>query len=231
MAGGLGGTVRWPGASRLGNAGETEVAVRALIVDYGGVLIRLPSAPDNIARIAAQVGLQPTDLLTGVFGPDRARWREARTGALSEAELWAEAGRLWQRTPDQVDWVRRQLFDDVRIHTELVRTLWRLRPKMRLALVSNALPSFTDTWRRLGFLDLFHVALNSSLVGMAKPDRTIFHLALGSLGVGPEACICIDDQQANLEAAAALGMRTVHFRDEDQTVTALLGTTEAPQDR
>ncbi len=209
-------------------ADATDPPILALIVDYGGVLVRRPSAPATVTEIAGELGLAPADLLDGVYGPGRSRWRQARTGALPEAMLWDAAGRDLRLAPEQVDRVRRKLFDEVQVHSGLVATLWGLRPRVRLALVSNALPSFTDTWRRLGFLDLFHVTLNSSAVGLAKPAPGIFHAALGHLGVAPGACLCIDDQPENLDAAAALGMQTVRFDDAEQAVTAIRAITARP---
>lgn len=195
--------------------------IQAVAVDYGGVLVDLPSGTANVARIAAAVGRSPQALLDGVYGPGRSRWRRARVGELPEADLWAAAQRELGMTETQVDWVRRQLFDDVGVRAAVLRYLWDIRSHVRLALVSNAIPSFADTWRRLGLLELFHVVVNSSAVGLAKPDPEIFRWLLRQLDVPPAACLVVDDQAQNRRSADGLTMPTVDGADPEQTIAAI----------
>ena len=58
---------------------------------------------------------------------------------------------------------------------------------------------------------------------MRKPDPGIYELTLERLGGGlhAEQCVFVDDLEVNCEAARALGMRPVHFRDTDQAIAEL----------
>ena len=56
---------------------------------------------------------------------------------------------------------------------------------------------------------------------MAKPDPEIYELALERLNAAPEACLFVDDQVVNVEAAQALGMQAVQFTDNDRTIRAI----------
>ncbi len=49
-------------------------------------------------------------------------------------------------------------------------------------------------------------------MGIAKLDRRIYDIAVARAGVPAERCLFVDDTLENVEAAAALGMRTVHYR-------------------
>jgi len=54
------------------------------------------------------------------------------------------------------------------------------------------------------------VVIDSSEVGMRKPDPRIFHLALEALGgVDPTRSVFLDDYPGNITAAEALGMHGV----------------------
>ena len=48
-------------------------------------------------------------------------------------------------------------------------------------------------------------------VHLRKPDKAIYELTLGRIGLKPEECLFIDDSVANLQQAENLGINTVHF--------------------
>ncbi|WP_308249691.1 HAD family hydrolase [Sphaerisporangium fuscum] len=85
-------------------------------------------------------------------------------------------------------------------------------------LVSN---SWGDHYRREGWNLYFDQVVISGEVGMRKPEPRIFHHALGLVGLRPEECVFIDDIEANIEAARALGLVGLHHRDADATIAAM----------
>ena len=74
---------------------------------------------------------------------------------------------------------------------------------------------------------LFDVIVDSSRVGLRKPDVRIYRLTCERLGVEPERCMFIDDLECNVSAAAELGMTVIHCVDPvdaaDEVVQLLLG--------
>ena len=58
-------------------------------------------------------------------------------------------------------------------------------------------------------MELMSVVVDSSAVGMRKPEPEIFHHTLAELGVTPEAAVLVDDTAVNIDGAAAIGMHTV----------------------
>ena len=61
---------------------------------------------------------------------------------------------------------------------------------------------------------IFDEIIDSSAVGVRKPDPAIFELALERVGVSdPAKVIFVDDFEWNLPPAKALGMQTVHVLD------------------
>jgi putative hydrolase of the HAD superfamily len=62
----------------------------------------------------------------------------------------------------------------------------------------------------------FRVFFSSCFLGVRKPDRAIYQLALQMTQSGTDECVFIDDRPLNLECAQMLGMRTIRFQDTGQ---------------
>jgi len=63
-------------------------------------------------------------------------------------------------------------------------------------------------------------------VGFMKPDTRISRLICEQLEVVPQAAVLVDDVNENIEGAAAVGIRGVAYRNNNQAITeleALLG--------
>jgi glucose-1-phosphatase len=99
-----------------------------------------------------------------------------------------------------------------------------LRPRFRLAALSN---SNELHWERnandIGVNDLFDVAISSHQVGFCKPDPRIYQVALGRLGVSPDAVMFFDDVQANVRAASRLGLRAFQVNGVEGVRERLIG--------
>ena len=58
--------------------------------------------------------------------------------------------------------------------------------------------------------EIFESVVDSSAVGVRKPDPKIYRIALRELGdPAPERCVFLDDCQSNLDAATRLGIRSL----------------------
>jgi putative hydrolase of the HAD superfamily len=58
---------------------------------------------------------------------------------------------------------------------------------------------------------IFDLFFSSCFVGLRKPERDIYQLALETTQIPPEACCFIDDRAINLECAAQLGMNVIEM--------------------
>ena len=98
----------------------------------------------------------------------------------------------------------------------------------RTALLTNISNSGEAIWRSLMPVDeLFDTVVDSSKEGLRKPDEAIFRLTCRRLGLQPSECLFVDDLRCNVDAAAELGMATIHCHDPvviaDHVVRILLG--------
>lgn len=120
----------------------------------------------------------------------------------------------WTLTDQEADALARDMtendarydfYDDTRAGIE------NLRQTRAVYLLSNAMPSLRRVLRNAGLLELFDDALISTDVGSAKPDPVIYRTLLARNELEPGDCCFVDDRIDNLEAARALGMRTIHM--------------------
>jgi putative hydrolase of the HAD superfamily len=80
----------------------------------------------------------------------------------------------------------------------------------RLAVVSNAAGDVAELLARHNLAELFDAIIDSSLVGVEKPDPAIFQLALRKLDVQPEAALHVGDLPAvDVAGAQAAGIEAV----------------------
>lgn len=102
------------------------------------------------------------------------------------------------------------------VHWMVVHKIRALRDAgLRLGLLTNNVKEFGDHWRATFPVDeLFEIVVDSSHVGMRKPEPEIYLLTCEQLGIAPGEAVFVDDNADNIAAAARLGMATVHFGED-----------------
>jgi putative hydrolase of the HAD superfamily len=91
-----------------------------------------------------------------------------------------------------------------------------------LATVNNesrAMNEFRLTQFKL--IDLFDAFFGSCYLGLRKPDRKIYQVALDVLQRDPEDCVFVDDRQENVAAAVSLGIHGIRYEGSGQLTEAL----------
>ena len=116
------------------------------------------------------------------------------------------------------------------IRPAMVEALRRLRPRLKIGLITNNVASPDSTGLnpsgRDAVLTLFHEVIESSKAGIRKPDPAIYRLMCQALGVAPENAVFLDDLGVNLKPARQMGMHTIKVEDPDtalQQLEALVG--------
>lgn len=86
------------------------------------------------------------------------------------------------------------------------------------ALLSN---SWGMDYPREEWDELFDAVVISGEVGMRKPEPAIYRLAAERVGLEPAECVFVDDLGANVKGAVAVGMVGVKFVTVEQAVDEL----------
>ncbi len=69
---------------------------------------------------------------------------------------------------------------------------------------------------KFGLRNIFRMFVSSCFVGLRKPERDIYLLALELTQISADQCCFIDDRALNLESAAKMGMHTIEMKNADQ---------------
>jgi epoxide hydrolase-like predicted phosphatase len=192
------------------------VTIEAVLFDFGGVFT--PSPFEALRAAGEEIGASFEDALDVVFGPydhdTDHPWHRCERG-----EVDLETARREIRALGAARGVELDLYDLLKYlatdggpRQEVVERTRRLRAEgYRTALVTNNVAEFRQYWRAMLPLDeLFEVVVDSSEVGLRKPDPAIYELVLERLGgLAPERSVFLDDYPGNVEAARRLGMHGV----------------------
>ena len=185
-----------------------------LIIDLDGVL-RIWD-PNIITDAEKTSGLPTGALSAAAFGDDELLIR-AITGAISDEEWRREiAGRLaahfgdaafaavklWSKSAGTVD-------------SEVLAVIRDERRRREVAILSNATTRLDSDLSRLGLCEEVDHVINSSDLGVAKPDPLIFLRACELLHRAAEDCLFVDDTFANARAATSAGLRAHHYTNVD----------------
>lgn len=80
---------------------------------------------------------------------------------------------------------------------------------LHIGVISNFTGNLDRCLRELGLAAHVDVAIDSAVVGVRKPERAIFLLALERLGVQPGGALMVgDNPYADIRAAASIGLAT-----------------------
>lgn len=96
--------------------------------------------------------------------------------------------------------------------------LAQLQKKYPMVLVSNFYGNMKVVLEEFGFTEFFSDVVESSVVGLRKPDPKIFSLGIEKLGMRPEEISVVGDSfYKDIEPAKKLGCHAVWFKGEGWT--------------
>ena len=191
---------------------------QALLFDFGGTLDS-DGVPwkERFREIYRSHGVHPGD---DVFDPVFYAADDALLGALPAgcgltdtvgrlvASVSAGLGVTDDRVTAQVG--ERFLADSLVKLRASARLLAGLRGRYRLGLVSNFYGNLDAVCAEANIAGLFDVRVDSTRVGVTKPDARIFRHALDALGVAPSESTFIGDSPSrDMAGARGVGMRHV----------------------
>ena len=209
------------------------MTIEAVIWDLGGVFTSSPFEAFN--RFEAQRGL-PKDLIRTVntTNPDSNAWalfeRGEIDGAGFDRKFLEETTALGH--PVRGAEVLPLLSGEVR--PRMVEALTICKRRFKVGCITNNMvhghgPAMVtnpeSAARGGGIMQHFDAIIESSKVGVRKPDPRIYLMMCEQLRVEAKACVYLDDLGINCKAAAQLGMVAIKVVSEPQALADLEGAT------
>lgn len=205
------------------------MSIKAVLWDFGGVITTSPF--EAFARFERERGL-PAGLLREINStrPDDNAWARFERGDIGYDEFdraFAEEASARGHSVGGAE-VAKLLYGAIR--PEMVATLRLLKGRVTNACVTNnfntgsghGLP--VDDTRAAAVaqvMALFDHVIESSKVGVRKPEPRFYEIALRMVDARPEEVVYLDDLGINLKPARALGMHTIKVEDAGSALAQL----------
>jgi epoxide hydrolase-like predicted phosphatase len=193
--------------------------IKALIFDMGGVFI-LNKIKNTYLKLADYLGVEGNALAELVWS-NRQKFMD---GSFSTDDFCLLIKNQFKLQDVKVEDIAKKwekaFLELLIVNMELYGIIDRLK-KYDLGIISDAPPLHAKINREKGLYVPFKAVVISSEVGLVKPQKEIFELALKKLNLKAEECIFIDDAYDNIMAARSVGFKTVQFTDNNQLVREL----------
>ena len=201
------------------------MTIQAIIWDFGGVITSSPFEAFN--RYEAERGL-PHDTIRRINAtdPDSNAWALFERAEIDAARFDA----LFAREADAIGHAIRGadvlglLAGDIR--PRMVQALDHIKSTgLKTGCITNNVPIGTGAGMAgtsekaeavAAVMARFDHVIESSKIGIRKPDPRIYELMCDALGVAPELCVYLDDLGVNCKPAAAMGMKAIKVVGETQ---------------
>jgi epoxide hydrolase-like predicted phosphatase len=195
------------------------VNIRAVIFDFGGVLVRTEDQAFRRA-LAARLDMTSEELGALIFESNSAR--QATLGEITTQEHWDFVRKILKLSEEEFPSVPLAFWGGDILDTALMDYIRSLHPQYKTALLSNAWDDLRGKLRQTWKIDdAFDEIIISSEVGFAKPDLRIYRLTLDRLRVNPDEAVFIDDFQENVDGAILAGLQAIRFESSHQVLKAL----------
>lgn len=207
--------------------------LQAVIWDFGGVLTSSPF--EAFTRYEEEKGL-PKDFVRSV---NAVNIQENAWAKLERSEVNAdqfdvlfrdESRALGHEVPGKD--ILGLLSGNVR--PAVVEALKVCKSKVKVGCITNNAPvgkgaGMSSDARKAAqvseIMTIFDHVIESSKLGIRKPDPRIYALMCEALDVDPARCVYLDDLGINLKPARAMGMHTIKVLNEAQLLQDLKGAT------
>jgi len=124
------------------------------------------------------------------------------------------------------DGALRELMDDAwaeylgSLNRPLAEYFRSLRPRLKTGILSNSFVGARGREQRAyGLENMCDAIVYSHEVGHLKPEPAAYRIVCERLGVAPAEVLFLDDVQANVDGARAVGMRAITFLDTRQAIS------------
>ncbi len=208
-----------------------------VIFDFGGVITASPFEAFN--RLEEERGL-PRDFVRRVNArdPDKNAWarfeRAEIDAAAFDRAFAAEARALGHELEGEA--VLAVLAGAVR--PAMVAALDTLKTRgFTIGCITNNVPSGKGAGMArsesaaaeiAAIMDRFDHVIESSKVGVRKPDPAIYRMMCEALGVDAPSCVYLDDLGINCKPAAMLGMHAIKVTSGEQALADLSAALDMP---
>lgn len=204
---------------------QNAVRIKAVLFDAGDILYRRPRRHEAWTRITDDAGVPPPK--KGDAEMKRLRGL-AHRGLVTRDDYFESLLNYWGVEGEarraaalaQMDAAE----NDIDFTADVETTLKTLKSRgFLLGIITNSFEASAtkEKWfRSVGIEGLWDSFATSSEVGLAKPAPGLYLSALVPLDIAPDEAAFVGHSQRELDGAKRVGMATIAFNRDDDSVTA-----------
>ena len=217
--------------------------IKGILIDFGGTIDSdgihwfnafregysvVQDMPEDVLResyVYAERTLGRNQIIT----PDYSFCKTLQTKIVLQTQFLNSKGILFTKQDTVLDYCYNKVVKHISTVSKPV--LERLRSRYPIVLVTNFYGNMHTVLREFGLDHLFKAVIESSVVGVRKPDPEIFRLGVQALGLEPAETVMIGDSaDKDIIPAQSIGCKTVWLQGKnwsevqctpDQTVSTL----------
>ncbi|HLD85174.1 MAG TPA: HAD family phosphatase [archaeon] len=192
------------------------MTTKAFVFDWGDV-IALMDTPGFAKTIAERHGIKPDKFHTIELG----HRIKNNSGKMTDLQYIEALNRDLGLKLDKKEFFKEFLEGFVKINSELVEIIKKLKNNYKILLLTNNNEGFMKYIKKVEFSHLFDKIYNSYDHKMAKPDPKFFNKVLKDAKLNADECIFVDDNERNIKAARQLGFHVVHYKSFEDFVVRI----------
>lgn len=203
--------------------------IRAVLFDFGGVITTSPF--EAFRRFERERGL-PDDFLRQINSSNHENnaWARFERNELSASEFDAAFAAEARAAGHEVRGLEVVALVYGSVRPQMVAAVKRCHGRFITACLTNNFrrgagqEHLTNPVREQAWEDalaLFDEVIESSRIGVRKPERKFFELACEKLGIAPNEAVFLDDLGINLKVPRDMGMYTIKVTDPDAALAEL----------
>jgi HAD superfamily hydrolase (TIGR01509 family) len=195
-----------------------SMVIRTIFFDYDGVLTTDKSGSATTFRYLSEAsGIRPSTI-SAAFSPYAG---DLLTGRVSHTQIWRNVCEAMGEALDIG--LLAGAFESTPLNKDMFSLAHRLSANYSVGIITDNNKDRMDHLRNHQGLDsLFSPIIVSAEVGSGKSGPEIFLHAMSCARVAPDECIFIDNSEANLAVARALGMHAAFHDDEKKDLDSLM---------
>ncbi len=201
--------------------------IKAIIFDIGGVL----EIGKNSKTMRNHSTLGVHEYISKKFKITLDQWfdsidtpyAKSIEGKISEEKVLSIISKNLKTTPRKLKRIIIRAYrKHFRHNKELYKFAFGLKNKgYKIAILSDQWPVSKEALFKKRYIKKFNNVVVSCDVGVRKPNPKIYKIVLKKLKLSPEKCVFIDNQIWNIKPAKKLGMKTILFKSNKQTINDL----------
>lgn len=191
--------------------------IDTVFFDWGGVIAGDP-ADDFLEKLLINIGATHAQI-EDILATYKISFMR---GEISEKEYWSQLNKKYNLSIHDTISDEFKKWKGLIVNEKILSLVNESKTNgYKVALLTNVIEPTYNVLKSAGRYEHFDAVIASCKVGLAKPEKEIYDLALKHLDTTPDKSIFIDDKQKNLDPAIAMGFHTILAENPAQIISDL----------